>query len=65
MGLALDTHQAALRTGLSPSTLRKLRLSGGGPRFMKLGRAVRYREDDLDGWLKARTVQSTSETVAV
>jgi excisionase family DNA binding protein len=61
MGKTYDTHEAAPRTGLSASTLRKLRLTGGGPRFMKLGRAVRYREQDLDAWLNARTVQSTSE----
>ncbi len=64
MGAALDTHQAAAKTGLSNSTLRKLRLTGGGPRFMKLGRAVRYREEDLEAWLTARVVQSTSEAAA-
>ena len=62
MGGALDTHEAAARTGLSSSTLRKLRLTGQGPRFMKLGRAVRYRPSDLEAWLDGRSVQSTSET---
>ncbi len=61
MGGALDTHAAAVRTGLSSSTLRKLRLTGCGPRFLKLGRAVRYRASDLDAWLDARSVSSTSE----
>lgn len=61
MGAALDTHEAAVRTGLAASTLRKLRLTGEGPRFLKLGRAVRYRDTDLEAWLNARSVQSTSE----
>ncbi len=64
MSAALDTHEAARRTGLASSTLRKLRLTGEGPRFMKLGRAVRYREDELNAWLAARTIGSTSEQAA-
>lgn len=64
MGAALDTHEAAARTGLASSTLRKLRLTGHGPRFVKLGRAVRYRESDLDAWLEERCVSSTSESLA-
>lgn len=63
MGGALDTHAAAERTGLSGSTLRKLRLTGKGPRYIKLGRAVRYRVSDLEAWLSARTLSSTSEIV--
>ena len=61
MTIALDTHEAANRTGLSASTLRKLRLTGRGPKFLKLGRSVRYRETDIEAWLEARAVQSTSE----
>lgn len=63
MGEALDTHQAAARMGLASSTLRKLRVTGEGPVYLKLGRAVRYRAQDLDAWLNARTVRSTSEVV--
>lgn len=58
---ALDTNEAAIRTGLSPVTLRKMRLNGTGPRFLKLGRAVRYRETDIEAWLNARVAFSTSE----
>ena len=61
MGGALDTHEAAARIGLSSSTLRKLRLRGEGPAFLKLGRAVRYREIDIDAWVSARVKRSTSE----
>ena len=61
MGEALDTHQAAARAGLAPGTMRKLRIRGEGPRFLKLGRAVRYRSADLDEWLSGRIVTSTSQ----
>ena len=53
--------QAAERVGLSVSTLNKLRIYGGGPRFLKLGRAVRYRVDDLDAWLAGKVRASTSD----
>jgi predicted DNA-binding transcriptional regulator AlpA len=57
----LRTSGAAAITGLSVSTLNKLRCSGGGPAFLKLGRAVRYKPADLKDWLDSRRVMSTSE----
>jgi predicted DNA-binding transcriptional regulator AlpA len=59
----LRTSGAAAITGLSISTLNKLRCSGGGPAFLKLGRAVRYKPVDLKDWLDSRRVMSTSEIV--
>lgn len=62
---ALDTPQAASFTGLAVATLETLRSRGGGPRFVKYGRgAVRYRVDDLNDWMTARAVESTSELAA-
>ena len=57
---SLDTNETAKYTGLSRSTLEKLRLYGGGPPFLKLGRLVRYRVTDLDTWLDARLMLTTS-----
>jgi len=45
---------------LSERTLERLRLQGGGPLYIKAGRAVRYRESDLEAWIDARVVTSTS-----
>lgn len=59
----LRTASAAAMTGLSVSTLNKLRCSGGGPPFLKLGRAVRYARNDVEDWLASRRVRSTSEAV--
>ena len=57
----LDTLAASRRLGLSKSTMEKLRVYGGGPRFLKLGRLVRYRIEDLEEWLSNRLVESTSD----
>ena len=57
----LDAKSAADRLGLSPSTLAKLRLSGNGPAYCKLGRRVVYRLEALDAFLKANERRSTSE----
>jgi hypothetical protein len=50
-----------IRLNLSSSTLNKLRLTGGGPQFVKLGVSVRYRLDDLDTWVAAQLRRSTSD----
>jgi excisionase family DNA binding protein len=57
----LTTGEAAEWVGLAASTLENLRVLGGGPTYLKLGRAVRYRAEDLDGWLSVRERRSTSE----
>lgn len=57
----LNAQKAADWTGLSTSTLAKLRLTGNGPTFAKLGRRVVYRIDDLELWIEAHRFKSTSE----
>ena len=57
----LRTSAAADYCGSSKSTFEKLRLTGGGPVFIKLGRTVVYGVDDLDAWLEKHRRHSTSE----
>jgi predicted DNA-binding transcriptional regulator AlpA len=57
----LGAQRAADWLGLSTSTLAKLRLTGNGPAYSKLGRRVVYRIDDLDEWIRAHRHKSTSE----
>lgn len=57
----LNTDQAAYYVGLSRRTLEKMRTAGGGPRFRKHGRYVRYHIDDLDIWSAEHGKTSTSE----
>lgn len=55
----IETELArALR--LSAGHVRNLRSLGDGPRFMRLGRSIRYRWSDVADWLASRTVSSTS-----
>jgi predicted DNA-binding transcriptional regulator AlpA len=57
----LDDHDLARITGRARSCWQKDRVAGTGPKFIRVGRLVRYREDDVNAWLAARTVSSTSE----
>ena len=55
------SKEASNYTGLSCSTLNKLRCSGGGPRFAKIGRRVVYDVVDLNSWLANHLKTSTSD----
>ncbi|SFU09506.1 helix-turn-helix domain-containing protein [Mesorhizobium sp. YR577] len=57
---AFRTPAAADYCGLSASTFEKLRVFGGGPAYIKLGRRVVYHRADLDAWLDGKRRQSTS-----
>lgn len=59
----LTTPEVADLLQVAEITLRKWRLSGAGPRFVRCGANVRYRRDDIDQWIAERTVASTSEPV--
>ena len=51
----IDEVTLAARLGVSRSTLQSWRYAGRGPRFIKLGRMVRYRNSDVDAYLHANT----------
>ncbi len=57
----MKTAEAAHYLGLAVSTLNKWRCDGDGPKFLKLGRAVRYRREDLDAFVMARQLGSTAD----
>jgi hypothetical protein len=57
----LDNKQAADFLKLSPRTLEKHRVQGGGPRFRKLGRRVVYAIADLEAWANERICRNTSD----
>jgi hypothetical protein len=57
----LNNDEAARFLSLSPRTLEKHRVIGGGPRFRKFGRRVVYALTDLEAWANARTCESTSD----
>ncbi len=51
----IDEPTLATRLGVSRSTLQSWRYTGRGPRFIKLGRMIRYRTTDVDAYLRANT----------
>jgi hypothetical protein len=64
MSVLLNTRQAAAHCNLSPRTLEKLRVKGGGPHFLRLGGAVRYQLEDLDLWIASSRRRTTSEELS-
>ena len=58
---AFNENQAAEFLGVSTRTLQAWRVRGGGPRYCKIGRAVRYRRRELVSFQDTNTVSSTAE----
>jgi predicted DNA-binding transcriptional regulator AlpA len=50
----LNEHDVARITALSVASVRRWRLLGIGPKYIKIGAAVRYRAEDLRTWLETR-----------
>ena len=53
----LTDIEVATRLGVSRFTVRSWRLKGIGPRFLKLGRAVRYRPEDVDEYVRQALIE--------
>ena len=58
---ALRPDAAAAFLSLSTQRLAKWRLTGGGPKYCKVGRSILYRREDLEARLSAHSRQSTSD----
>jgi predicted DNA-binding transcriptional regulator AlpA len=43
-------------TGMSLATIRRWRLLRQGPKYLKIGAAVRYKPEDISAWLESRPV---------
>ena len=48
---AIDTPTVSQMTGVPTCTLTTWRCRGGGPRFLKLGKSVRYRRRAVLNWM--------------
>jgi predicted DNA-binding transcriptional regulator AlpA len=53
MDTLLNEKNLAARLSLSVATLRAWRLKGYGPKWCKLGSAVRYAPADVEAWLSS------------
>ena len=50
----MSTEEVAEALARPARTLRQWRYLGQGPRYLKVGAAVRYRPRDVEAWLKAQ-----------
>ncbi|MDQ8027175.1 MAG: helix-turn-helix domain-containing protein [Brevundimonas sp.] len=62
--IVLTNKEAARKLGVSHRTLEDWRLTNRGPRFVKLGRLVRYRLSDLHDFMDRNSFMSTAQAVA-
>lgn len=50
----LNERDVARITGLSVASVRRWRLLRQGPKYLKIGAAVRYKGEDISAWLASR-----------
>jgi hypothetical protein len=62
-GALFDQKIVAAKLDVSTALLEKLRWTGGGVPFVKLGRAVKYRKTDVLEFIEARVCRSTSTPI--
>ena len=51
----LNEHQVANFLQLSVASVRRWRLFRTGPKYLKIGAAVRYRREDVESWIDSCT----------
>jgi predicted DNA-binding transcriptional regulator AlpA len=60
----LTERDVARVTGLSVASVRRWRLLRQGPKYIKIGAAVRYRPEDISIWLESRPSGGGHQTEA-
>ena len=64
MGENWTTKQAAEFLQIKETTLEQWRWNGKSPRYIKMGRCVRYRKADLETFMNERVYGNTTEATA-
>jgi excisionase family DNA binding protein len=57
----LSIEEFADRLGVPPATVERWNSRGGGPRYLRVGRHVRYRMKDILEWEESRMVNPNAE----
>ncbi len=60
----LKPEVLAQNLGKSPAVLANWRYRGLGPKYIKLGRSIRYSVSDVEEWLNLQTRQQTGQVSA-
>jgi predicted DNA-binding transcriptional regulator AlpA len=60
----LDERAVSSILNISVPTLRRWRVLNRGPRYLKLSSAVRYRPEDISGFLNSSLVGDSDQRVA-
>jgi predicted DNA-binding transcriptional regulator AlpA len=60
----LSPKQLAERIQRPERTIERWRLTGEGPAFIRLGRRIAYRVEDVERWLAGRTFASRAAELA-
>lgn len=60
--ILIKPDTACQMLGVSSETLKAWRHRGIGPRYVRVGRCVRYAPEDLDAWRREQTVDPAERT---
>jgi len=50
----MTEHQVAAACAVSVASVRRWRVLGAGPRYLKIGCSVRYKLEDVRSWIESR-----------
>ena len=53
----VSRQQVAEYLGVTPQALSQMSVRHQGPRYVRVGRSVRYRREDLLAWIDSRIVE--------
>lgn len=59
----LHEAQAAKMLAVSPAWLQRKRWEGGGPAYIRHGRAVRYELPEIEAWIASHRITPTGEAL--
>ena len=60
----LTIEKAGELLGVHVKTLMKWKSKGRGPKFLKLGGRIRYRQEDLDAFIAASVIDPATAVIA-
>lgn len=62
LGTLLSVEELAEYLGVPAGTLANWRHLGRGPAFVRVGRLIRYRAEDIAGWIEDRITYADDES---